>query len=378
MLPGGAVKKAQVLGGGLRFMAFEWTHLACSRAVYERMVASMTVKSKAPDGNEFLRNELIERYGDDAKVGLIPRGGSINLLINAFGEPEKKSSEGVWTWSWAGEEYPCTLKALIKDDKLVEYPENGISRDRDNPLRGSIPWGDKIIEQLKEIKRSETDHEESEQSLDGDSNKPEPVSKEDIAHLRTILTKFLTSDPNESQNQWNNAVRLAQDASEVGIKDDTWIKSVLTNGTGNQWEIYFIKETSAKQLPTWAFSILKRHSDATYKSNLNHDDLEDLTEALTDQQAENWNSLTSEFWQQEKSALRYLSLVRPDDIELDQGLLAFYAMEAISSIPIQNKKQLLPLLEKLPKGRENSSWNKTRQKAINHLKPEEDQKNEQE
>ena len=41
LLPGGAVKKAQVLGEQLRLMSFEWTHLQCPRPVYETMVESM-------------------------------------------------------------------------------------------------------------------------------------------------------------------------------------------------------------------------------------------------------------------------------------------------------------------------------------------------
>lgn len=44
LLPGGAVKKAQLLGDKVRLMAFEWTHLACKRHIYEEMVERMVLK----------------------------------------------------------------------------------------------------------------------------------------------------------------------------------------------------------------------------------------------------------------------------------------------------------------------------------------------
>jgi len=365
MLPGGAVKKAQVIGGGLRFMAFEWTHLSCSRPVYERMVASMKIKSQFSQGDDFLRKELIKRYGDDAKVGLIARNSSTEALLKEFGEPSKKSNEGVWSWSWVGEEYPSELNAQIKDGKLIYFQDDGISKDYKNPVRGSMPWCRKYI---KDLEKNETD------------NILDPNDDQEL--FRTEITNFLKNTSVES-NEWFNSLLLIEDAFKLDIKDDSWVQLILNKSKGDIGSADYLKQASPDTYANWAFQKIK--DQVTQESSaLNYRERSNLVDGLTKNEQKEWRNLALEIWEKEKSELRYLALKRPDlqdpllvekhalaalklDIKIDDGLLAYYSMEAISTIDAKNKDQLLELIKKLPEGSEYSTWSEMREKTIKHL-----------
>ena len=400
MLPGGAVKKAQVIGGGLRFMAFEWTHLACQKSIYERMVASMRLKTREPGGNKTLRKHLIEHYGDDGRLGLITRNTSAAILVKAFGKPVKKIKDGVWSWQWKGEEYPTSLVAKIKDGMVLYYPENGISREWHKPYSGTLPWCEKLVERLPNPKNGDTDDtlsigEDEDEELEAATP---PTSAEKKLFIQT-MSKFLQQEAGKSSNKWAEALRIADDAAKLNLTDVSWVKLVLEHGTGTWNETSFIESSAPKQSLPWAIKHLSAQSDALPStSKLSNDDLESLTNIFDETSAVAWTEMTVLLWAAKESRVRrlvfeHISIQDALTVENrihealskgmahDQGQLIYYAMQAIPETKIQKKETLVAALQKIPEGRENSQWRETRAKALKYLgttskdKPDEKLKN---
>jgi len=210
MLAEGKVKTAQIFGGGLKLSASEWTHLACPASIYERMISSMRIKTADPEGDGHLRSQLIQRFGADAQLGLISHGAKVSELITAFGKPTKQE-DTTWTWEWVGKDYPLRLVANIENGIYLGLVTTGIDRDHAHPVKGSIPWCQKIIYQLKnpnaDLDALDPFEDMIEDGLDDnqadsseDENVPPPfiVTNSDKALVRSTLTAILEKGPEKT------------------------------------------------------------------------------------------------------------------------------------------------------------------------------------
>jgi len=395
MLPGGAVKKAQVVGGGLRFMAFEWTHLACQRPVYERMVASMRLKTRDPGGNDALKKQLIENYGDDGKLGLISRGSTVNELVKNFGEAEKKTDTGLWHWQWKGAEYPMSLVAKIEDGRVVYFPKDGIVRDYAKPYPGTLPWCEQIVKRLPRPKDEDgVIHIEP----DDDSEKPKrgPVTEEEKKQVIESLGKVLLQWKSSQNNApWISALNIASDATESGLTDPAWLKLVADKGSGLWQETHFIRTTAPQAVTAWASKHLSRQaSNEGDAQELSEDDLKSLTEVFTESTAEQWQNIAATLWTAKKSSIKRLAFQNlafqnsltvekrvfealAKGIKHDEGELVYSAMITIPEITIQQPEKLAKSLRKIPEGGEDSNWREIRTDALQHVsqKPKDKLKN---
>ncbi|WP_193212641.1 hypothetical protein [Luteolibacter marinus] len=140
MLPGGAVKKAQVLGGKLRLMAFEWTHLACPREIYQAMIDGMALKFAHPLGEARLREETARRYGLEGKAGWLHPGQDLAAMTAIMGKPARTDGNRV-SWQEDFEDYPMGLEVLVEDGKLSRFGDDGVERTG-GPLEGSLTWAE--------------------------------------------------------------------------------------------------------------------------------------------------------------------------------------------------------------------------------------------
>ena len=133
LLPGGAVKKAQLLGGKLRLMAFEWTHLACPRPVYEEMVERMTLKIRHSLDEAALRQEIKRRYGQIGLSGWIHPGTPLETAEAIMGT-KPKIEDDIATWNFDAREHHFALRANLKDGSIVAI-ENADSKPSEKQLQ---------------------------------------------------------------------------------------------------------------------------------------------------------------------------------------------------------------------------------------------------
>lgn len=139
LLPGGAVKKAQVLGEQLRLMSFEWTHLQCPRTVYETMVESMELKIPMELTTSQIMAEVDRRYGIEGRTGLVQRGMPIAEAIEFMGKPVEQTETRV-TWHGRRGDYRVKAVLKIKDQKVDQLMDESVVRISDEPIEGTLSW----------------------------------------------------------------------------------------------------------------------------------------------------------------------------------------------------------------------------------------------
>ena len=125
-------------------MAFEWTHLACPKSVYERMVESMRVKIPFPESRAEIKKRVVERYGKTGLTGWFHRGDRIDSLITAFGEPKKKEA-GLLTWTMREGDYFYSLGAVIENGKFSRYEADGLVR-APQAIKETVSWVEEQLE----------------------------------------------------------------------------------------------------------------------------------------------------------------------------------------------------------------------------------------
>ncbi len=139
LLPGGAVKKAQVLGDRIRLMAFEWTHLACPRTIYESMVESMELKVPTKLGSDEVRTEVQQRYGLKGLAGLLQKGMPVEQAVRLMGEPDERTEQRL---AWHGRQSDYRVQAVVRvqDGKIEQLVNESVRRISDDPIEGTLTW----------------------------------------------------------------------------------------------------------------------------------------------------------------------------------------------------------------------------------------------
>lgn len=375
MLPGGAVKKAQVIGGGLRFMAFEWTHLACPRPIYERIVNSMRIKTKEPGGNEALEKELLAHYEGDAKIGLISKGAPAQQLIEVFGEPQNKTHQGVWSWQWIGTNYPMILEAQVIDGKFVSLPNSGIDRDHDNPVRGSISWCAHQLELLSD--------------LDEDDPPSKPMPQQDRDLIAKTLSKTLEKHADTKGYYWQVCVNLAGEARHHQIYQKQWTELILKHGIGTWYELEYLSDLKPEPLKDWL--IARLNSQLTSDQAISpHADVQGMVSLLIEINRQAYLTLAPRLWSSNKPKLmatvfegirsgvegisdQQLEAWILSGLQLNpetMGLVIYNAMDTLPQIKVTDPTKLLEAINKLPEGRELSEWQDARTTALKSLQPQ--------
>lgn len=389
MLPSGAVKKAQVVGGGLRFMAFEWTHLACPRTVYERMVNSMRLKTKEKGGDVTLKKKLITMYGADGKIGMTAKGTSVSELVKKFGEPLTKSKDNLWTWKWVGEDYPMTLNATVIDGKLVNLPDSGILRDRKNPVYGSKAWCEWVIENLSNIETRNYSLSEGSVSVGELQEKEKFVFEDkDKKVLSRKITELLRLNIGKTEGQyggkWFDATYLAKVAAENGMSDEKWTELIRQHAVGNWAEIDYMKQVDDPDLGTWSLEILEKIQLGKIKG-IRDESVIELAEILGEANPEGWKLLAPELWNSDNLQLKAAALVNStmvdrkiiepwilEVVEHENAIsfknLLCLAVKAINSQEWEESARLQKAIEQLPADGVNFEWEEIRESAIEALK----------
>ena len=230
LLPSGAIKKAQVLGGKLRFMAFEWTHLACQQAVYERMVESMTVKIPHPESAENLKKQVIKKYGSHGISGWFNRNSPRADLINQYGEPQE-AGDGFLKWKMRIGDYHYHLKAAVKDDKFLHFYGTGLDRF-DKPIGDTVSW---VKEKLQDANEGDDDHPAKDMDLD--------------RYLKIMIAKAPTNESSDGErSQW---YRIADDLIKHTGDPKPFLRIFNQTMKGSWFELSLLEHATISQKKDW-------------------------------------------------------------------------------------------------------------------------------
>jgi hypothetical protein len=237
LLPGGAIKKAQVLGGKLRLMAFEWTHLACPKTVYERMVESMDVKLKFGKGAKEMKSLIVDQYGPWGESGWVHRGASMDEIKELFGPPAT-DEEKLKEWKMRYGDYRYSLKAVVKEGKFRFFKGDGWRTDGP-AIEGTVSWVGEALEKWE------------------DQEKESPLPAAKLEKYGRILEKE-APDKGARSRQYGNWVETAEKFVEAG-GDRKLVAQVFVRIHRGTWRDYGMMELLDKeQKGVWFKTVMDR------------------------------------------------------------------------------------------------------------------------
>lgn len=383
LLPGGAVKKAQVLGGGIRLMAFEWTHLACSREIYEQLVDGMSVKVRHPWNEERLREKIAKDYGFEGKAGWLHPGQSAVEMVALMGEP-KTRGDHQWTWQERWGDHMAEAKAQVRDGAFVRLEDNGV-RQVGGPIEGSLEW----VEENAGEERDNTDPI-SDDPDDKPREKPARPSPETVA---AALKELAPACHGYRWRNWCDAVvslaehrqhrdpqllellkeRSAARACELEaleIYEDPGVKAWVKDGLG---KLAALKLTRDDDNDPAAESAGWRGGDAAkllgWQAEHDPEAAVGSARLLLGARHREWA----------EAVLQCGDLLPPDlgtevlvqalgfAIENEDGELVEEVFSKLSTIEIGDPAAVRKLVEKLPEGEEGSDWHMQRMDALKAL-----------
>lgn len=374
LLPGGAVKKAQLLGDKVRLMAFEWTHLACPRPVYEEMVERMQLKLRHPLDQAALRQEVGRRYGKIGLSGWVHPGTTLAEAASIMGaEPEIQ--DGIAIWKFDANDYHFALRGRIEDGRVVAILDEGPSATSKEPIEGTLRWADHVLDSIGEDGRKPTDGE--------------------LGQLAGATLKAAAA-PDAAERRWLWMRILHTLVTEHGVRDAAIGQLILRDGTGSKEEIEILSALAHPDLAGWVSGRLEKMSNERPSQAP-----PELFASVAEQRAADAAFLLE--WmidhQQQDAAVSGLRRLLetgepawlaaavqtsprlpPDFAQsvLRQGLesamrerdgnLAEACLSAIGAARLEDPAVLLPLVEKLPEGEPDSGWAEARQNALATLR----------
>lgn len=234
LLPGGAVKKAQMLGGQLRLMSFEWTHLACQREIYEEMVQRMVLKTPSKLSEDELREETFRQYGLEGRAGWLHPGMGLADAASIMGaEPEQV--DGVFRWTGVLNDYPCELKVRFENGNLRCLENEGVNRTGEDAVKGSTNWVSDRIDQLRKLR--------------GDEKQSAKPSSQELDELAEAIIGL--AEQSKPDDIWHVTTFMQTMVEEFDRKDPRFVDFVLKRGVGNEAELMTLKGSGYNDMPAW-------------------------------------------------------------------------------------------------------------------------------
>ncbi len=385
LLPGGAVKKAQMIGDKLRLMSFEWTHLACPKDIYEEMVERMQLKVKSKHSPEELKKQLAEQYGFDGTAGLLQSGMKVSDAIKFMGKPAADSDTQV-IWHGISGDYRSKVTVAVKDGVISKIEDTTTRSLTGEPMLGTLSWATNQIS-------------DKNGNLEAGHNIDLKTKKE----ILEIALKIAESDRDRS---WR-AIRIIKKLAEsYEYTDQQVVTSLMSNKLDSEIFTYRLLNTYLKagkldkaQKLTWISNTLESMKDQdvyslkgngfsfdppyesaqSYFAQLINDAFEldkAKAKAILDEvlikKNPSWitpllEELKAHLSDQQQSTLIVEALTK--GMELQNGHIVTVGMEKVLETKpnAATKDKLLTIINKLPKGQEDSDWRKSLEAAIKHL-----------
>lgn len=384
LLPGGAVKKAQLLGDKVRLMAFEWTHLACKRPIYEEMVERMTLKIPHRWKEDRLHDEVSRRYGMEGRAGWLAPGLSIAKADEIMAKSSKESGP-IRSWMDLQENYPAMLEATFENGMLVKLTTEGIKRTGEEAVKGSIDWAEDRFELLNRGPRDPDPFKET--------NPPPKPKPEQLSEIVEAVASLLVKIP---EVDWWRCVSLTAELStDHGIHDARFTKAILARGKGRGDELETLKNAGYAELDEWVVGHLQAMQlEAPSKSDTassfddpvsrRADDAGKLIKFLAEKNHPQTTALTRSLFRSGEpawvtAAVDCAEHVEPETaqeiiresmkqaIAEQSGQLIEEIFDQFDSLNLKNPAEILLLIDQLPKAEADGSWEKAKTSAKEKL-----------
>jgi hypothetical protein len=380
LLPGGAVKKAQLLGDKVRLMSFEWTHLACKRPIYEEMVERMTLKIPSLWSGERLRDEVIRRYGMEGRAGWLSPGIGLAKADEIMASSSAETG-GIRRWLDVQENYPTKLEAAFDNGTLVKLTTEGVQRTGDEAVKGTLDWAEDRFELLTRGPRHPDPFQEA-------ASPPKPTPEQ----LAEVVEAVVSLSAKIPESDWWRCVSLMAELSkDHGIRDGRFTTAIVTRGKGSGNELETLKNLGYAKLDEWVVACLQAMQlEAPSKSDTasTFDDpvgdragaAAELIGFLAEKNHPQVASLAQSLFRTGEPAWVMAAIECADHVEPEfaqeiiresmkqaiaqqSGQLLEKIFDRLPSLKLKNPAEIVALIDQLPKGEADGDWEKSKSTA---------------
>jgi hypothetical protein len=360
LLPGGAIKRAELLGDGLRLSALEWTHLSCSREIYEKMAESLILKLPTGDSPAKLREFTFREGGLGGKIAWLRPGQPRAEVTELLGEPQSRAGK---RWKWLKK----SSGALHEIE--IEFMESG---------------------KLLRLARKETTPLPPEETLDWVNQRLEakPGSEGASVSPAQLASALLAIAKQEDRSRYDEVFWLFAFADLVEKhqhRDPLLLEEMLRHSEGRSTELRLLKLHQYPDTRSWVIARLenlpKRSVEPPHGWILSSD-AEALLEyafesapgeahravaTLLARREQHWASGVYKVKQHLGPAESRQLALQLLDFSVQEPYLAEGAFQLVLSNRFDDPAAVKAAIEKLPPDDPNSERGKARQTALDHL-----------
>lgn len=383
LLPGGAVKKAQMVGDKLRLMSFEWTHLACPKNIYEEMVERMQLKVKSKFSSEELKDKLSKQYGFSGKAGLIQSSMKVDEAIKIMGKPAEQNDSEI-EWHGISGDYRTMVTVIVKDGSITEIKDSSTRRITGKAMKGTLSWAtEQISDENGNIEEGHKIEESTKKQvfeialevLESDKDRAWRA----MSIIESLAESYAFTDPRIVEMLTTK--KLALDYSSFSLLDIYMSAGKITTEQKSAWiydALKDMKDLDVYSLEGSGFALPFETAQEFFTElidealQLNQVKAKLMVDDFLKQKNPSWvvpllENSKDILTEQQKSDLVLDALVTGQNLK-NGHLVNVGIKKAIEIKPnAETKVKILKALKNLPKGEDESNWNKTLNTAIEHL-----------
>lgn len=136
----GLVRRAELLGQGIRISLLDWPHLAVHQDIYLRIAAGLRLPRPHGKWIEF-KNTAIQRYGLEGKLGFLNHGITEGEIISNLGQPVARDPErGTLQYFRSSRDKNIFYTLPMRGGLFAGFDENWRKISRTIPVEGSLRW----------------------------------------------------------------------------------------------------------------------------------------------------------------------------------------------------------------------------------------------
>ncbi|MHC4250495.1 MAG: hypothetical protein ACYS9X_15310, partial [Planctomycetota bacterium] len=199
----GAIKRIQILRGGMRVVLFGWAHMPIHQEMYLKLALGMQLKGEPLD-EEKARRAIIEKYGFAGRAGFLEKGLPRQRIKALLGAPAEETDSSLTYRTVSDDWYETTYRFPLEQGGLAGLREDWCSTKGVPPTRGSVAW----------IYEKGTGLRASMRPPDRDMRR---VTADDA---RFIFERFLVLAPEASAKDWRSLCQAVCDLRDKGYRDD--------------------------------------------------------------------------------------------------------------------------------------------------------------
>ena len=203
-LPGGDLKKFQILNDTHRGILFEWTHSAIPQETYARIGGSLRFQEPSKRTVADWRELVSLKRGLSGRLGFLRPGMSKEKALELLGEWQKTHEE---SYTFHQDEFyedqsgsRSIYEISFKGEKLVQFGENWSRREDILAPKGTLSWC-----------RSVLNEGNNDPFGDEESEGPSKEVKEEV------LKSFLANAP-KATVEWSGWCQILNDLAEDGVR----------------------------------------------------------------------------------------------------------------------------------------------------------------